>query len=71
MARKIRNAEGDSEEEIDGNIGLFLRNVHDSDATKYFFSREFEGMTLEEIVDNALRYKLIQLSSQILGFLLV
>lgn len=45
---KIRNAEGDSEEEIDGNIDLFLRNVPDSDATKYFFSRKFEGMTLEE-----------------------
>lgn len=61
LARKIRNAEGNSEEEIDGNIDLFLRNVPDPNATRYFFSKKFEGMTLEEIVDKALSYKPIQL----------
>ncbi len=61
LARKIRNAEGHSEEDIDVNIGLFLKNVPDLNATKYFFSKKFEGMTLEEIVDKALSYKPIQL----------
>ena len=61
LARKIRFAEGDSEREMDQNIDLFLNNVPDPNATKYFYSKEFEGMTLEQIVDKALSYKPIQL----------
>jgi len=61
LAKKIKFAEGDSEEEMDRNIDLFLKNVPDPNATKYFYSQEFEGMTLEQIVDKALSYKPIQL----------
>lgn len=61
LARKIRSAEGMSEEEINGNIDLFLKNVPDPNATKYFFNKKFEGMTLEDIVDKSLSYKPIQL----------
>ena len=60
LARKIRFAEGESEKEMDRNIDLFLENVPDPNATKYFYSKEHEGLTLEEIVDKALSYKPFQ-----------
>jgi hypothetical protein len=61
LARKIRNAEGNNEEEIDGNIDLFLSDVPNPQASDYFFCKKFEGMTLEEIVGKALNYRPIQL----------
>jgi hypothetical protein len=61
LAKKIRFAEADSEKEMDEDIELFLKNVPDPHASDYFFSKKFEGMTLEEIVDKALSYKPNQL----------
>ena len=61
LAKKIRFAEAMTEKEMDEDIELFLRNVPDPRASDYFFSKKFEGMTLEEIVDKALSYKPIQL----------
>ncbi len=61
LAKKIRFAEAKTEREMDEDIELFLKNVPDPQASDYFFSKKFEGMTLEEIVDKALSYRPIQL----------
>lgn len=61
LAKKIRFAEAETEEEMDYDIELFMRNVPDPQASDYFFNKKFEGMTLEEIVNKALSYKPIQL----------
>jgi hypothetical protein len=61
LAKKIRFAEANTEKEMDEDIELFMRNVPDPHASNYFFSKKYEGMTLEEIVDKALSYKPIQL----------
>lgn len=61
LAKKIRFAEAKNEEEMNYDIELFMQNVPDPQASDYFFSKKFEGMTLEEIVDKALSYRPIQL----------
>lgn len=61
LARKIKFAEGKDEKEMDENIDIFLKNVPDPNAANYFFSKKFEGMSIEEIVDKSLSHKPIQL----------
>ena len=57
LAKKIRHANAASEAELDADIELFENNVPDPEASDYFFSKRFENMTVEEIVDKALSYK--------------
>lgn len=61
LAKKIMNAEGETEEEYRANIHLFKQNVPDPNAANYFFDIKYKDLTVEEIVDNALSYKPIQL----------
>jgi hypothetical protein len=61
LAKKIRFADAKTEEEMDLDIELFMKNVPDPHASDYFFSKKFEGMSLEDIVDKALSYKPIAL----------
>jgi hypothetical protein len=61
LAKKIRFAEANTEEEMNKDIEIFMNNVPDPHASDYFFSKQYEGMTLEEIVDKALSYKPIAL----------
>jgi hypothetical protein len=61
LAKKIRFAEAETEAEMDNDIETFMNNVLDPHAADYFFSKKYEGMSLEEIVDKALSYKPIAL----------
>lgn len=61
LAQKIRNAEGDSEEENNQLLDDFLNNVPDPNAGNYFFDQAFDDLTAEEIVDRALSYRPIRL----------
>lgn len=61
IAKKIINLETASEDEEDDLIALFTNNVPDPNASDLFFSKEYDGLTAEEIVDKVLSYKPIQL----------
>ena len=61
IAKKIINLETASEEEEDDLIEIFTDNVPDPNASDLFFSKEYDGLTAEEIVDKAVSYKPIQL----------
>ncbi len=61
LVNKIRNAEGQTEEENDALLDLFLENVPDPEAANYIYEKEYEDLTSEEIVNKALAYKSIQL----------
>ncbi len=56
LVRKIQSAEG-TEEEIDKMIEEFLKNVSDPNAVNYIFEKEYENLSVEEIVDKAMSYK--------------
>ena len=56
LVEKIQAAEG-TEAEIDNLIDTFLENVPDPNAADYIFQKEYENLTIEEIVDKALSYK--------------
>ncbi|MDR2272058.1 MAG: hypothetical protein LBF27_14225 [Sphingobacterium sp.] len=57
LVKRISNAEGTTEQEDDDMLDLFLENVPDPNAADYIFSKEYEGLSAEEIVDRALAYK--------------
>jgi hypothetical protein len=57
LAKKIINADTETEEEDDELIELFLKSVPDPNASDYFFAEEYDGLTPEQIVDKALAYK--------------
>lgn len=61
LVEKIRNAEGETEEENDRLLELFLHNVPDPNAANYIFELEYETLTAAEIVDRSLAYRPIQL----------
>ena len=46
-----------TEEEVDNLVSLFLKNIADPNALDYIYSKEYEGLTSEQIVDKALSYK--------------
>jgi hypothetical protein len=56
LVKRISAAEG-TEKEIDALIRLFENNVPDPNAIDYIFQKEYEGLTVEEIVDKALSNK--------------
>lgn len=61
LVDRIKNAEGETEEENDALIDLFLENVPDPNASNYIFEIEYEELTAEAIVEKALSYKPFQL----------
>ena len=61
LANDIINAVGQTEEENDELLRIFLENVPDPNASDLFFSIECEDLTADEIVEKALSYKPIQL----------
>lgn len=61
LVDRIKNAEGETEEENDALIDLFLENVPDPNASNYIFEIEYEDLSAEEVVDKALSYKPFQL----------
>lgn len=61
LAMKIMNDNGTTEEDDDEILTIFLENVPDPSASDYFFSKKYNDLTAEEIVDKALSYKPIQL----------
>lgn len=61
LVDRIKNAEGETEEENDALIDLFLENVPDPNASNYIFEIEYEDLSTEEVVDKALSYKPFQL----------
>lgn len=57
LVARIRNAEGETEEQNDAMIDRFLENVPDPNAANYIFDLEYDGLSDAEIVDKALSYK--------------
>lgn len=57
LVGKIMNCDG-SEQEIDEMTCLLTQNIIDPQVTNYIY---FENLTPEQVVDNALSYKPIQL----------
>lgn len=56
LVEKIQSAIG-TEEEIHQNIILFKSLVKDPNAVDYIFSKKYEHLSAEEIVEKALSYK--------------
>lgn len=57
LVERISNAGGKTEQDDDDMLDLFLENVPNPNALDYIFSKEYEGLSSEEILDLALAYK--------------
>lgn len=58
LVERIKHCEGQTQEEADGLVNLFLENVPHPEADDLIFYRD---LTAEEVVDQALAYKPIEL----------
>lgn len=56
LVRKIQTAEG-TEEELDKMISTFEESVLDPNAVDYIFSKAFEDLSAEEIVEKILSFE--------------
>lgn len=60
LVKEIQSSSG-TEEEVDNLVNTFIRNVQDPNALDYLYSKQYEDLTPEEIVDKVLNYKPFQL----------
>ncbi|RQS25242.1 hypothetical protein DIE03_25895 [Burkholderia sp. Bp8992] len=58
---RMRESNYASDEEAENDIEILNRNVADPYAMDYIFQKEYEDMSLEEVVDKILSYRPIQL----------
>jgi hypothetical protein len=56
LVDQIKTSSG-TEKEVDRLLERFMNSVPDPIASDYIFAREYEHLTLEQIVDKALSYK--------------
>lgn len=61
LVGRMRESNYTSDEEAENDIEILNKNVLDPYAMDYFFQKEHEDMSLEEVVDKILSYRPIQL----------
>ncbi|PRG05526.1 hypothetical protein C6Q14_12590 [Burkholderia ambifaria] len=61
LVGRMRESNYSSDEEAESDIEILNNNVMDPYVMDYFFQKEYENMSLEEVVDKILSYKPIQL----------
>ncbi|WP_175654362.1 hypothetical protein [Burkholderia ambifaria] len=61
LVGRMRESNYSSDEEAESNIEILNNNVMDPYAMDYIFQKEYEAMSLEEVVDKILSYKPMQL----------
>ncbi|UEP37246.1 hypothetical protein LL998_26820 [Burkholderia ambifaria] len=61
LVGRMRESNYSSDEEAESDIEILNNNVMDPYALDYIFQKEYENMSLEEVVDKILSYKPIQL----------
>ncbi len=57
LVRKIQSGDG-TEEELDKIDNILVQNLSDPNISDYIFSKEYEHLTAEEIVEKALLYRI-------------
>ncbi len=61
LVGRMRESSYTSDEEAENDIEILNKNVLDPYAMDYIFQKEYEDMSLEEVVDKILSYRPIQL----------
>ncbi|MBN3839781.1 hypothetical protein [Burkholderia sp. Ac-20349] len=61
LVGRVRESNYTSDEEAEIDIEILNKNVLDPYAMNYIFQKEYEDMSLEEVVDKILSYMPIQL----------
>ncbi|VWD19690.1 hypothetical protein BCO71171_03112 [Burkholderia contaminans] len=61
LVGRMRESNYSSDEEAENDIEILNKSVLDPYAIDYIFQKEYEDMSLDEIVDKILSYKPIQL----------
>ncbi|HIH2744409.1 TPA: hypothetical protein ACYLN4_000060 [Burkholderia lata] len=61
LVRRMRGSNYTSDEEAENDVEILNKNVLDPYAMNYIFQKEYEDMSLEEVVDKILSYRPIQL----------
>ncbi|WP_175676368.1 hypothetical protein [Burkholderia ambifaria] len=61
LVGRMRESNYSSAEEAESDIEILNNNVMDPYAMDYIFQKEYEDMSLEEVVDKILSYKPMQL----------
>ncbi|WP_342611420.1 hypothetical protein [Burkholderia ambifaria] len=61
LVGRMRESNYSSDEEAESDIEIFNNNVMDPYAMDYIFQKEYEAMSLEEVVDKIISYKPMQL----------
>ncbi|WP_175699495.1 hypothetical protein [Burkholderia ambifaria] len=61
LVGRMRESNCSSDEEAESDIEILNKNVMDPYAMDYIFQKEYENMSLEEVVGKILSYKPIQL----------
>ena len=57
LVRKISNSGYSDEEKLKHDLDLLIYNSNDPEITRYIYSKKYEHLTPEEIVEKALSYK--------------
>ncbi|KER72802.1 hypothetical protein HR51_09385 [Burkholderia cepacia] len=61
LVGRMRESNYTSDEEAENDLEILNKNVLDHYAMDYIFQKEYEDMSLEEVVDKILSYRPIQL----------
>lgn len=61
LVRRMRESNYASDEEAENDVEILNKSVSDPYAMDYIFQKEYEDMSLEEVVDKILSYRPIQL----------
>ncbi|WP_420212030.1 hypothetical protein ACN8ZM_18885 [Burkholderia aenigmatica] len=61
LVGRMRESNYTSDEEAENDVEILNKNVLDPYAMDYIFQKEYEDMSLEEVVDKILSYRPIQL----------